>query len=39
MTRDLTESRKTVAELRAGEEVRGVFACSRKDRLNAVDPP
>jgi 3'-5' exoribonuclease len=30
-----TESRTTVAELRAGAELRGVFACTRKDRLLA----
>jgi 3'-5' exoribonuclease len=29
------EARTTVAELRAGGEVEGVFACSRKDRLTA----
>ncbi len=29
------EQRRTVAELRAGEELAGVFACVRKDRLNA----
>src|SRR4051794_12716050 len=28
-------NRTTVAELRAGGEVEGVFACSRKDRLSA----
>src|SRR4051812_14635624 len=28
-------NRTTVAELRAGEEVEGIFACSRKDRLMA----
>src|SRR3712207_2075736 len=31
----VAESRPTVAELRAGGEVEGVFACSRKDRLVA----
>jgi 3'-5' exoribonuclease len=30
-----TARRRTVAELRAGEEVDGVFACTRKDRLTA----
>ena len=30
-----TSERTTVAELRAGGEVDGVFACSRKDRLTA----
>jgi 3'-5' exoribonuclease len=29
------EARRTVAELRPGEELKGVFACVRKDRLNA----
>ncbi len=29
------DARATVASLRAGAEVRGVFACSRKDRLTA----
>ena len=29
------EKRTTVAELRAGTDVSGVFACSRKDRLTA----
>ena len=29
------QGRRTVAELRAGEELAGVFACVRKDRLNA----
>ena len=28
-------SRRTIAELRAGREVEGVFACTRKDRLTA----
>jgi 3'-5' exoribonuclease len=31
----LAEQRTAVAELRAGEEVEGVFACTRKDRLTA----
>jgi 3'-5' exoribonuclease len=31
----LEEQRTTIAELRAGGEVEGVFACSRKDRLTA----
>lgn len=31
----LPEQRRTVAELRAGEELTGVFACVRKDRLSA----
>jgi 3'-5' exoribonuclease len=31
----LAEQRTAVAELRAGEEVDGVFACTRKDRLTA----
>jgi len=31
----LAPDRTTVAELRAGSEVDGVFACSRKDRLTA----
>jgi 3'-5' exoribonuclease len=30
-----TARRRTVAELRDGEEVEGVFACTRKDRLTA----
>ena len=29
------DTRPTVAELRAGEELNGVFACTRKDRLTA----
>jgi 3'-5' exoribonuclease len=29
------EARRTVAELRPGDELEGVFACVRKDRLNA----
>jgi len=29
------EQRRTVAELRAGDELAGVFACVRKDRLSA----
>lgn len=29
------EQRRTVAELRAGDELDGVFACVRKDRLSA----
>ena len=29
------QQRRTVAQLRAGEELSGVFACVRKDRLNA----
>ena len=29
------EQRRTVAELRAGDELSGVFACVRKDRLSA----
>ena len=31
----MVETRPTVAELRAGGEVHGVFACTRKDRLVA----
>ena len=31
----MSPQRTTVAELRAGSEVDGVFACSRKDRLTA----
>lgn len=31
----MASQRTTVAELRAGAELRGVFACSRKDRLTA----
>ena len=31
----VANARTTVAELRAGSEVDGVFACSRKDRLTA----
>jgi 3'-5' exoribonuclease len=31
----LTDERPTVAELRAGSEVEGVFACTRKERLVA----
>ena len=27
--------RRTVAELRAGDDIKGVFACTRKDRLSA----
>jgi len=30
-----THQRPTIAELRAGDEVEGVFACTRKDRLVA----
>ncbi|MBA3436618.1 MAG: HD domain-containing protein [Thermoleophilaceae bacterium] len=35
MTAAMTTDRTTVAELRAGGEVDGPFACSRKDRLTA----
>jgi 3'-5' exoribonuclease len=31
----IAEQRTAIAELRAGEEVQGVFACTRKDRLTA----
>ena len=31
----VANARTTVTELRAGSEVDGVFACSRKDRLTA----
>ena len=35
MVRVATAERQTIAELRAGSDIEGVFACSRKDRLTA----
>ena len=32
---EVATGRRTVAELRAGDVVEGVYACTRKDRLNA----